>query len=426
MSLTELSLRRPVTVTMVFVCLAVIGTLSSRLLPLEFLPEMEFPGIYVELPYRNSTPEEVERLIVRPVEEALSTLSGVKRMNSESREDGGGVFVQFDWGADLRIKGVEARDKIDAIRDSLPDELQRIRFQKFNASDQPILVLRVSANRDLADAYDMLNRNLRRRVERIQGVSRVELYGVWAKEVRIELSADRVATHQVDLRQVAELLRAANFEFTAGEISARSRRFTVKPNARFNSLDEIENLVVGERGLRLGDIAEVRHTDPVRTRGRHLDGKYAIGLNVFKENGANLVEVADAVLAEIDVISGLREMQGVTLYAMDNQAAGVKDSLNELLMSGLVGALLSILVLYAFLRDWPMTLIVALSVPFSILITLGSMYFLGYTLNILSMMGLMLSIGMLVDNAVVVTESIFTSREQFPNNPQRATVVGVD
>ncbi|PWN55889.1 efflux RND transporter permease subunit [Abyssibacter profundi] len=426
MSLTELSLRRPVTVTMVFVCLAVIGTLSSRLLPLEFLPEMEFPGIYVELPYRNSTPEEVERLIVRPVEEALSTLSGVKRMNSESREDGGGVFVQFDWGADLRIKGVEARDKIDAIRDSLPDELQRIRFQKFNASDQPILVLRVSANRDLADAYDMLNRNLRRRVERIQGVSRVELYGVWAKEVRIELSADRVATHQVDLRQVAEHLRAANFEFTAGEIAERRRRFTVKPNARFNSLEEIEQLVVGERGLRLGDIAEVRYTDPVRTRGRHLDGKYAIGLNIFKENGANLVEVADAVLAEIDVISGLREMQGITLYAMDNQAAGVKDSLNELLMSGLVGALLSILVLYAFLRDWPMTLIVALSVPFSILITLGSMYFLGFTLNILSMMGLMLSIGMLVDNAVVVTESVFTNRERFPNDPQRATIAGVD
>ena len=207
MSLTELSLRRPVTVTMVFVCLAVIGTLSSRLLPLEFLPEMEFPGIYVELPYRNSTPEEVERLIVRPVEEALSTLSGVKRMNSESREDGGGVFVQFDWGADLRIKGVEARDKIDAIRDSLPDELQRIRFQKFNASDQPILVLRVSANRDLADAYDMLNRNLRRRVERIQGVSRVELYGVWAKEVRIELMGEPLdSVRYQPLRHAGRLL----------------------------------------------------------------------------------------------------------------------------------------------------------------------------------------------------------------------------
>lgn len=426
MSLTELSLKRPVTVTMVFVCLAVIGIMSSRLLPLEYLPEMEFPGIWVELPYRNSTPEEVERRIVRPVEEALSTLSGVKRLYSESREDGGGVFVQFDWGADLRIKGVEARDKIDAIRDTLPDELQRIRFQKFNAADQPILVLRVSANRDLADAYDMLNRNLRRRVERIQGVSRVELYGVWAKEVRIELSADRVATHQVDLRQVAERLRAANFEFAAGEITDRNHRFTVKPDARFESIAEIERLVVGERGLRLGDIADVRHTDPVRTRGRHLDGKYAIGLNIFKENGANLVEVADAVIAEIDVISELPEMQGVTLFAMDNQADGVKDSLNELLMSGLIGALLSLLVLYAFLRDWPMTLIVALSVPFSILITLGSMYFLGFSLNILSMMGLMLSIGMLVDNAVVVTESIFTSRREHPNDPTRATIAGVD
>ena len=426
MSLTEFSLKRPVTVAMVFVCLGVIGGMSSRLLPLEFLPDIEFPGIWIELPYRNSTPEEVERRIIRPVEEALSTLTDVERMYSESRENGGGVFVQFGWGSDLRVKGVEARDKLDAIRDTLPEELQRIQVFKFNANDAPILVLRVSANRDLSDAYDMLDRNLKRRVERVEGVSRVELYGVWAKEVRIELNADLVAAHNADLRQVAEQLRRANFELSAGEILDRGSRFTVKPDARFKTLDQIRNIVVSQSGLRLGDIAQVLYTDPVVLRGRHLDGKYAVGLNVFKENGANLVEVADDVLAEIDVISSLPEMQGVTLYAMDNQAQGVKDSLADLLQSGLIGALLSLIVLFLFLRDWPMTLIVALSVPTSILITLGGMYFLGYSLNILSMMGLMLSIGMLVDNSVVVTESIFTERHKHPNDPQRATIAGVD
>ena len=161
MSLTEFSLKRPVTVAMVFVCLGVIGGMSSRLLPLEFLPDIEFPGIWIELPYRNSTPEEVERRIIRPVEEALSTLTDVERMYSESRENGGGVFVQFGWGSDLRGKGVEARDQLDAIRDTLPEELQRIQVFKFNANDAPILVLRVSANRDLSDAYDMLDRNLK-------------------------------------------------------------------------------------------------------------------------------------------------------------------------------------------------------------------------------------------------------------------------
>ena len=426
MSLTEFSLKRPVTVAMVFVCLGVIGAMSSRLLPLEYLPDIEFPGIWVELPYRNSTPQEVERRIVRPVEEALSTLTDVERMYSESRDNGGGVFVQFGWGADLRVKGVEARDKLDAIRDTLPEELQRIQVFKFNANDQPVLVLRVSADRDLADAYDMLDRNLKRRVERIDGVSRVELYGVWAKEVRIELNADLVAAHNADLRQVAEQLRRANFELSAGELLDRGSKLTVKPDARFKTLEQIEDIVVSPNGLRLADIAQVLYTDPVPLRGRHLDGKYAVGLNVFKENGANLVAVADRVLEEIDVISGLPEMQGVTLYAMDNQAQGVKDSLSDLLQSGLIGALLSLIVLFLFLRDWPMTLIVALSVPCSILITLGAMYFLGYSLNILSMMGLMLSIGMLVDNSVVVSESIFTERQNFPGDAQRATVAGVD
>ena len=426
MSLTEFSLKRPVTVAMVFVCLGVIGAMSSRLLPLEYLPDIEFPGIWIELPYRNSTPQEVERRIIRPVEEALSTLTGVERMYSESRDSGGGVFVQFAWGADLRVKGVEARDKLDAIRDSLPQELQRIQVFKFNANDQPVLVLRVSADRDLADAYDMLDRNLKRRVERIEGVSRVELYGVWAKEVRIELNADLVAAHNADLRQVAEQLRRANFELSAGELLDRGSKLTVKPDARFKTLKQIEDIVVSPAGLRLGDIAQVLYTDPVPLRGRHLDGKYAIGLNVFKENGANLVAVADRVLEEIDVIGTLPEMQGVTLYAMDNQAQGVKDSLSDLLQSGLIGALLSLIVLFLFLRDWPMTLIVALSVPCSILITLGAMYFLGYSLNILSMMGLMLSIGMLVDNSVVVSESIFTERQKHPGDPQRATIAGVD
>lgn len=426
MSLTEFSLKRPVTVAMVFVCLGVIGAMSSRLLPLEYLPDIEFPGIWIELPYRNSTPEEVERRIIRPVEEALSTLTDVERMYSESRDNGGGVFVQFGWGADLRVKGVEARDKLDAIRDTLPEELQRIQVFKFNANDQPVLVLRVSADRDLADAYDMLDRNLKRRVERIDGVSRVELYGVWAKEVRIELNADLVAAHNADLRQVAEQLRRANFELSAGELLDRGSKLTVKPDARFKTLEQIEDIVVSPAGLRLGDIAQVLYTDPVPVRGRHLDGKYAVGLNVFKENGANLVAVADRVMDEIDVIGDLAEMQGITLYAMDNQAQGVKDSLSDLLQSGLIGALLSLIVLFLFLRDWPMTLIVALSVPCSILITLGAMYFLGYSLNILSMMGLMLSIGMLVDNSVVVSESIFTERQNYPGDPQRATIAGVD
>lgn len=425
MSLTQLSLRRPVTVVMFFVCLSVIGLIAGQRLPLEFLPDIEFPGLLVEIPYRNSTPEEVERRITRPVEEALATLSGIENMHSESSDAGAQIFIRFDWGHDLAIKGVEARDKIDAIRNSLPPDIERIQIRKFEAGSIPVLTLRVSAERDLSGAYDMLERNLKRRIERLPGVARVELYGVEPKEVRIELAASRIAAHGIDVRQLAETLRRANFAQTAGDLIENDTRWFVRLEGRLPTLAHIRDLVIDRSGLRLGDIAEVTYADPVRTYGRHLDGRYAIGINVFKETGANMVDVADRALAEIDAVRALPEMAGITLYVMDNTAQSVRDSLNDLTEAGLVGALLSIAILYLFLRDWRSTLIVSCAVPLSLVITLAAMYFLDISLNILSLMGLMLSVGMLVDNAVVVTESIFKARGEC-QDAKAATITGVD
>lgn len=423
MKMTELSLRRPVTVCMVFVCMTVIGLIASQRLPLESLPDIEFPGLFVQIPYPNSTPEEVERRIIRPAEEALATLPGVKRMNSESRDDGGGVFMFFGWGSDLGTKSVEARDKLDSIRDSLPQDVERIQIFKGSTSDNPIVIVRISADRSLKNSWDMLDRNLKRRIERLDGVSRVELYGVEPKEVRIELHAERVAAHGVDLRQLSEKMRQANFAYTAGDLTEGRQRFYVKPEGRFTDLDSIRDFVIDPRGIRLRDVADVRYIDPERLDGRHLNRTYAVGLNVFRENGANLVDVADRALAEIEEIKGLAEMQGISLYVMMNQADDVRTSLGDLINAGLIGALLSLIVLYLFLRDWRMTLVVTLSVPISLIVTLGFMYFFGYTLNVLTLMGLMLSVGMLVDNSVVVTESIFRTRETEPDG-FKATLAG--
>ncbi len=422
--LTQLSLQRPVTVAMFFVCMTVIGLLGGSRLPLEFLPDIEFPGILIEVPYRNSTPEEVERRVTRPVEEALATLPGIKRMESESSDAGANIFILFDWGQDIAIKGVEARDKIDAVRDSLPEDLERIRIQKFEAGSIPVLTLRVSAERDLSNAYDMLERNLKRRIERLEGVSRVELYGVEPKEVRIELAAERVAAHGIDLRALSQTLERANFSQTAGHFVEAGKRYYVKPEGRFTSIEQIRDMVIDARGLRIGDIADVEYTDPVRNYARHLDGRYAIGINVFKETGANLVEVADRALAEVDQVRALPEMTGISLYVMENTGANVRNSLGDLLEAGMVGALLSIVVLYLFLRDWRMTVIVTSAVPLSLMMTLAVMFFLDMSLNILSLMGLMLSVGMLIDNAVVITESIFKMRAE-GRSAREATLEGV-
>ena len=406
MNFTDLSLRRPVTTMMVFISFVVIGIIASRMVPLEYFPDISFPGAYISVPYANSTPEEVERNITRPMEEAIATISGIERINSSSSENQAGIFVQFQMGSDISLKAMELKEKIDGIRNQLPNDLERFNINKFSAQDNPMMNLRISSERDLSNAYELLNRNLKQRIERIPGVAKVDLYGVEKKQIRIELIPERLEAHNVNLNELAQTLRRSNFSVTAGKIEDAGKRYLVRPTGEITDPAEFANLVIGPSNLQLKDIATVAYGKPDRDYGRHLDQKYAIGLDVFKESGANTVAVGDRVLAEIDEVNKLAEMRGIKIFEMHNQATGIISSLTELFKAGLLGALFSIIILYLFLRRISTTLIVALAVPFSLVVTLGLLYFLDLSLNILSMMGLMLAVGMLVDNAVVVTENI--------------------
>lgn len=424
MNLTETSLKRPVTTLMVFACFVVVGIISAKLLPLEYLPDLDAPFIGVDIQYPGSTPEEIERQITKPAEEVLATISDIKRMVSHSNQNSVWIRLNFDWGIDANVKALEAKEKLESIRHQFPSDLERFYIRKWSTSDMEMVQLRISSNRDLSNAYDMLNRNIKRRIERIEGVSKVDLYGVEKKEIRIQLLADRIIAHHIDIGHLAETLRRSNFMVTAGKITDANRRFVVRPIGEFQSMDEIGDLVVGGNNIRLRDIAKITHDHPKLDYGRHLDRRYAIGLDVFKEAGANIVETTNHVISEIDKISELPEMEGISIYYMDNLADGIISSLNEVLKAGLIGGLLAILVLFFFLRRLVTTFIVALAVPLSLLVTLAFMYFLGVSLNILSMMGLMLAVGMLVDNAVVVTESIH--RHQLQNQtPNLSILAGV-
>ncbi|MGB5512614.1 MAG: efflux RND transporter permease subunit [Woeseiaceae bacterium] len=423
---TEVALRRPVTTVVVFVALALVGIIAARLLPLEKFPDIEFPGIFVQIPYAGSTPEEVEKLITRPVEEALATLSGVEQMFSSSREGQAEIFLLFGWDQSMGAKGIDARAKVDGIRHLLPADVRRIFVFTGSLGDRPVLNLRISSDRDLSDSYDMLDRLLKRRLERIDGVSRVDLQGVDPREIRILLEPDRLAAHGVDLASLRDLLVSSNFAVSAGKITAGDQRFSVRPSGEFTSVDEIRNLTINKSGLRLGDIANIELRTPERNYGRHLDRDYAIGVAVSKTTGSNLVDVTDRVIAAVEEVGKLPQMQGIKIFSLDNDGDSVRESLSDLLTAGALGGMLAIFVLYLFLRQVTTTLIVTAAVPFSLMITLGALYFAGLTLNILSMMGLMLAVGMLVDNAVVITESIFRHRAERPEAPFQSTLDGVN
>ncbi|HEX7770358.1 MAG TPA: efflux RND transporter permease subunit, partial [Dokdonella sp.] len=259
---------------------------------------------------------------------------------------------------------------------------------------------------------------------RINGVANVEISGIGQPEVQIELSSDRLSAHNIALDQLYERLSNANFALSGGQIDAEGRRFRVQPLGQWRTLDDIRAVPVNATGLKLGDIATITLRPERVDFARRLDGKPAVGVDIYRERNANLVDVGSSVMAEVAQIRNSPELRGLVVYPMENQADNVTGSLRELGKAGLEGTLLSVLVLFFFLRDWPSTLMVSLAIPICFVMTLGCMYFLGISLNVLSMMGLLLAVGMLVDNAVVVVESIYQYREKYPDRPWYSAVQG--
>ena len=425
MSLAELSLRRPVTAVMFYVSLVVIGIIAAFRLPLEQFPDISFPLVFVNLPYPGSTPEEVERTVTRPAEEALATLSGIKEMDSTSGPEGAGIKLLFsDWSRNIGITASEVHDRLDAIRPELPKDLQRYEIIKASPTDQAMLQIRFAGNRDFRGEYQLIQNLVQKRIQRIPGVAKVDITGAFPPEVEIAIDPARLVAHGLSLNDLATRLQAANFSVSAGEIDDGQQRIRVQPVGEINTLDGLRKLVLNAQGLRLSDIADI-HLQPQHADiGRRLDGRPAVGIDVYRERSANMVNVSRAVLAEMDRIGTEPEFAGVKTNIIGDQAKSVTSSISELTQAGVIGSLLSLLILFYFLRHWPSTLMVSLAIPICIVITLGVMSFLGMSLNILSMMGLLLGIGMLVDNAVVVVESIYQFREKFPNDPVRCAIEG--
>lgn len=421
MSLSKLAVNRPVTTAMILVSILVLGGIAAYRLPLAYLPEIDVPFIGIQIPYPNSNPQQVEKEIIRPVEEVLATLSGVKTLNATATADQAEFFLQFDWGQTLDIVRMQVGEKMDQIKSDLPAGIGEVFIFSFNTADMPVVQGRISAEGvDLADSYELLEARVVNRLRRIPGVGRVDLGGVLPNEIFIALILDKVAAHKVDVGELIGKLQGATSNVVLGQVTDDNMSFTARAVGDFESVEEIANLVIDERGLRLSDIAEIRYEQPPIGHGRHLDGHDAVALEVFKESTANTVDVARAVYAGLEEIGSDPLLQGINVFVWEDQAEAITNGISGLLMAGAIGGLMAVLCLYFFLRRLDSTLIVSLSIPFSIIAACGLLYFMGANLNILSMMGLMLAIGMLVDNGVVVLESIDRHHRSEPDRKKSA------
>lgn len=412
MNLPRWSLRYPVTASVVIVCILAVGALTAPKLPLAFLPEVDFPALEISIPYPNALPAQVEEEIARPAEEALATMSRVRRIQSWSSSSGAQINVQFDWGEDVGPLRVDAREKLDRIRDLLPRDVDLIQVNGFRSTDIPVLECRVSADRDLSRAYDLLDRHVADPLRRVPGVAKVELYGVEPPQVLVEFSLDALERHGLSAETVLSRVEASNRSLSAGRLERGDESWPLRVVNQFATLENIGSLPIDDHGLALREIAAISYREPDLDYGRHLDRTRAIGLNVIKESGANTVDVATRAGRELEEIGKDPQLRGIQVLTFTDQAEEITNSIEGLLEAGLIGAGLAVIVLFFFLRNIVTTLVVATAIPFSLLAAAALMYFTGRTLNILSMMGLMLAVGMLVDNAVVVLEAIYRRRQE--------------
>ncbi len=412
MNLSDYSIRHPVTICMLLLCCLVLGGMSLMRIPLILLPEVDFPQVEVYVPYPNASPEQVERTITKPLEEVLATVAHVKTLNSNSEADGSYIGLEFDWGLDIDVLRAEIREKVEQARVELPDDVDHIFVRNFRSSDIPIIEGRISSGRDLRASYALLEHRIKKPLERVKGVADVEIGGVAEQEIDIALRMDDVKKYRVDVGRLFRRLDAANLNLSLGKVRDSGYRFGILARNAMGDLETIRKFPINARGLTLQDIADITFSEPALNYGRHLNGGYAIALTVRKTSDANTVDTVERLRAAIEEINQDPSLQGIQLLVWHDSGREITRSLTGLLQSGAWGALLAVVILFLFLRRIGATLAVGFAIPFSIITAVGLLYLMGKTLNVLSMMGLMLSAGMLVDNAVVVLESIFRNLEK--------------
>ena len=408
MSLPKLAVNRPVTTAMVLLSLLVLGGISFTRIPLAFLPDVDFPGVFVTVPYPNASPRQIEREIVQPLEEALATIPGARRIRSNATADSADLQLEFTWGETVDVARAKVFEAVEDARPDLPDDVREIYVNTFSTTQIPIVEARISApGMDLSAGYDRLERRIADPIRRVPGVARVDLNGVEPREVRINLRLDRLAAHRMDLGEISDRVSNMNRNVSLGRIRTDGEVTPVRGFGALSAIDEIGSLPLNDRGIRVGDVADVTYQEPPIPFGRHLNDETAIALTVYKSAEANTVEVATAVTELIETeIAADPALAGINLFVWDDQAAQITSGLAGIRTEGLLGALFAVILLFLFLRRVDTTSIVSLTIPMSIIATGIVLYFAGRSLNVLSMMGMMLGIGLLVDDAIVVLESI--------------------
>ncbi len=412
MSLTRLAVDRPITTLMAALIVVLLGWEALRRLAVDLLPDVTYPTITVSTLYDGAGPAEIETLITRPLEQTLSSVQGVDRLTSRSQEGSSTIRVRFAWGADLDAAVSDIRAKIEKLRRKLPDEIETPYIRRYDTSDSPVMYLGLISELDPISQTQLAEQSIVPELERIDGVAWVRVRGGVRREIHVDLNRSKLEALNMGVNEVVDALRRENINQPAGDFAEGNVKLLIRSRGEFHSLDEISNTIVREidgASVRIGDVADVVDGEEERTELTLVNGKPGVLVYIYRQAGANTVDVSDRVRRAIGRINA--SIHDAELVLRVDKSDFIRQSIENVRLSAVYGMGLAVVVLIVFLRNFRSTLVITVSMPLSVLATFVLVYFQGFTLNMVSFGGLALGIGLLVDNSIVVLESIFRKRE---------------
>ncbi|MCL7487996.1 MAG: efflux RND transporter permease subunit [Desulfobulbaceae bacterium] len=425
MNLPRFSVNRPIFTIMVTLIVIILGTVSLSRLRIDLLPKIELPVISINTQYEGASPEVMERLVTRIIEEILATVPGVEEMTSTSSEGVSRIRVTFTWGTNIDTAAMDVLATLEDEINELPDDIIRPRVSKFDIDSYPVVLLGISSDIDPVEMTRLIEDQVRYRFARIPGVAQFDLFGGFDREVRIELDPDRINALGLPLDRIIEAIRNANLDLPAGKIEQGSYEMTLRAPAEFVDLDQIRSTVILAEGgstVALGQIADVRDTYQKVRRIVRVNGERGLRVGIRKQADANTVEVSRRVLAEIEEVN--KDFPQLRIVPVTNQGNFIERSIANVSRSVMYGSGLAIVVLLFFLRNLRSTLVIALAIPIAVIATFALLYFAGFTLNLMTLGGLALGVGIMVDSSIVVLENIFRRRREYNESPADAAVKG--
>jgi HAE1 family hydrophobic/amphiphilic exporter-1 len=412
MSIPRFAIERPVTMFMLSAVIVLLGVISLFRLPVDLMPDLTYPSITVRVGYPGVGPQEIEQIIVRPLEQQLAAVPGLEQMNSTASEGSGTVRLNFTWGTDLSEAADEVRTRVDRVRGRLPDEADSPTIFKYDASASPIIRIGVEGDYDRVTLREIAENDLVPRFERARGVAAVTVNGGLRREIHVELSKEKITALDLSVDRVVQAIGSENQNIPLGEVDEGDTTYLLRSQGQFQNLGEIRDLVVLTKNgvpVYLRDIADVRDTTEDFRSFQRINGKPGVQMQVTKQSGENTVAVAAAVRAEIERTN--REVPSVHLTLLDDQSTYIESSIAAVREAVYIGSFLVVAIIFLFLRNLRSTFIICTSIPISIIGTFALLYFAGFTLNTMTFGGLALGVGMIVDASIVVLENTFRHME---------------